>query len=166
MLKRQTCPCATLFATNTTWNGLDIFRFCGGQSWTWTGFSPSSPGFSFCLSFRHSQLLLTTNLWSFVTLELRGRACGARLNVKKRMRLLCFYRTHSTSKMLWISSLDREFRKITPNINQQMHLYNFYLKRFKTHKTIPTCFDLFRSSSGSSSFLAKVIKYSRFGSFL
>jgi len=34
-------------------------------------------------------------------------------------------------------------------INQQMHLYNFHLKHFKTLKTTPTCFYLFRSSSGS-----------------
>ena len=37
----------------------------------------------------------------------------------------------------------------TSNINQQMHLYDFHLKHFKTHKTTPTCFDIFRSSSGS-----------------
>jgi len=36
--------------------------------------------------------------------------------------------------------------KITSTINQQMHLYNFHLKHFKTLKTTPTCFDLFRSS--------------------
>jgi len=48
-----------------------------------------------------------------------------------------------------ISSLDRAFRKITSNINQQMHLYNFHLKHFKAHKITPTCFDLFISSSGS-----------------
>ena len=48
-----------------------------------------------------------------------------------------------------ISSLHRAFRKITSTINQQMHLYNFHLKRFKTLKTTPTRFDLFRSSSGS-----------------
>jgi len=44
----------------------------------------------------------------------------------------------------WISSLHRAFRKITSTINQQVHLYNFHLKRFKTLKTTPTCFDLFR----------------------
>ena len=38
---------------------------------------------------------------------------------------------------------------VTSNINQQMHLYTFHLKHFKTHKTTPICFDLFRSSSGS-----------------
>jgi len=43
----------------------------------------------------------------------------------------------------------RAFRKITSTINQQMHLYNFHLKRFETLKTTPTYFDLFRSSSGS-----------------
>jgi len=32
---------------------------------------------------------------------------------------------------LSISSLDRAFRKITSNINQQMHPYNFHLKHFK-----------------------------------
>jgi len=37
----------------------------------------------------------------------------------------------------------------TSTINQQMRLYNFHLKHFKTLKTTPTCFDLFRSSSGS-----------------
>jgi len=37
----------------------------------------------------------------------------------------------------------------TSTINQQMHLYSFHLKQFKTLKTTPTCFDLFRSSSGS-----------------
>ena len=37
----------------------------------------------------------------------------------------------------------------TSTINQQMHLYNFHLKHFKTLKTTPTCFDLFKSSSGS-----------------
>ena len=31
-----------------------------------------------------------------------------------------------------ISSLHRAFRKITSTINQQMHLYNFHLKHFKT----------------------------------
>jgi len=56
--------------------------------------------------------------------------------------------THKCSLMC-ISSLDRAFRKITSNINQQMHLYDFHLKHFKTLKTTPTCFDLFRSSSGS-----------------
>jgi len=45
-----------------------------------------------------------------------------------------------------ISSLHRAFRKITSTINQQMHLYNFHLKHFKTLKTTPTYFDLFRSS--------------------
>jgi len=48
-----------------------------------------------------------------------------------------------------VSSLHRAFPKITSTINQQMHLYNFHLKNFKTLKTTPTCFDLFRSSSGS-----------------
>jgi len=38
---------------------------------------------------------------------------------------------------------------ISSTINQQMHLYNFHLKHFKTLKTTPKCFDLFRSSSGS-----------------
>jgi len=38
---------------------------------------------------------------------------------------------------------------LTSTINQQMHLYNFQLKHFKTLKTTPTFFDLFRSSSGS-----------------
>ena len=42
---------------------------------------------------------------------------------------------------VWISSLHRPFRKITSTINQQMHLYNFRLKHFKTLKTTPTCFD-------------------------
>jgi len=51
--------------------------------------------------------------------------------------------------------------KNTSTINQQMHIYNFHLKHFKTLKTTPTCFDLFRSSP-----LAKVITYSRFSSFL
>jgi len=37
----------------------------------------------------------------------------------------------------------------TSTINQQMHLYKFHLKHFKTLKTTPTCFELFRSSSGS-----------------
>jgi len=50
---------------------------------------------------------------------------------------------------LLISSLVRAFRKNTTNINQQMHLYDFHLKHFKTLKTTPTCFDLFRSSPGS-----------------
>jgi len=50
---------------------------------------------------------------------------------------------------IWISSLNRAFRKITSSINQQMHLYNFHLKHYKTLKPTPTCFDLFRSSSGS-----------------
>ena len=35
-------------------------------------------------------------------------------------------------------------------INQQMYLYNFHSKHFKTLKTTPTCFDLFRSSSRRS----------------
>jgi len=48
-----------------------------------------------------------------------------------------------------ISSLDRAFRKITSTINQQMHPHNFHLKHFKTLKTTPTCFGLFRSSSGN-----------------
>ena len=78
---------------------LNLFRICGGQRGTWTGFSPSSPDFSFWLSFHHSQLLLTSNWWSLVTLEPRGRSCGARMNVKE-MRLFCFCRTQSTSKML------------------------------------------------------------------
>ena len=30
-----------------------------------------------------------------------------------------------------------------------MHLYNFHLKHVKKLKTTPTCFELFRSSSGS-----------------
>ena len=51
--------------------------------------------------------------------------------------------------VLSIPTLRRAFRKITSNINQQMHLYNFHLKHFKTLKTTPTYFDLFRSSSGS-----------------
>jgi len=38
---------------------------------------------------------------------------------------------------------------VTSTINQQMHLYNFHLKHFKTLKTTPTCFNIFRSSSGS-----------------
>jgi len=37
--------------------------------------------------------------------------------------------------------LHRAFRKITSTINQQMHLYNFHLKYFKTLKTTATCFD-------------------------
>ena len=60
------------------------------------------------------------------------------------------YLRHETHEShLWISSLHRAFRKITLTINQQMHLYNFHLKHFKTLKTTPTSFDLFRSSSGS-----------------
>ena len=38
---------------------------------------------------------------------------------------------------------------VTSTINQQMHLFNFHLKHFKTLKTTPTYFDLFRTSSGS-----------------
>ena len=60
-----------------------------------------------------------------------------------------------------ISSLHRAFRKITSNINQQMHLYNFHLKHFKTLKTTPTCLDLFRSSSGSFVFPCDVITLAR-----
>ena len=46
-----------------------------------------------------------------------------------------------------------------------MHLYNFHLKHFKTLKTTPT-FSIFSAHrQGVSSFLAKVITYSRFSSF-
>ena len=55
----------------------------------------------------------------------------------------------SHSYKQWISSLHGAFRKITSTINQQMHLHNFHLKHFKTLKSTPTCFDLFRSSSGN-----------------
>jgi len=48
---------------------------------------------------------------------------------------------------LWLC--DKPYCEITSTINQQMHLYNFHLKRFKTLQTTLTCFDLFRSSSGS-----------------
>jgi len=41
------------------------------------------------------------------------------------------------------------FLLVTSTINQKMHLHNFHLKHFKTLKTTSTCFDLFRSSSGS-----------------
>jgi len=56
--------------------------------------------------------------------------------------------SRNVSNIFTVSSLYRAFRKITSTINQQMNLYNFHLKYFKTLKTTPTCLDLFRSSSG------------------
>ena len=61
-----------------------------------------------------------------------------------------------------ISSLDRAFLKITSNINQQMHLYNFHLKHIKLLRHVSIFSD---HHQGVSSFLSKVITYSRFGSF-
>jgi len=43
-----------------------------------------------------------------------------------------------------ISSLDRAFRKITSTINQQMHLYNYHLKHFKTLKNHSDMFRFFQ----------------------
>jgi len=50
---------------------------------------------------------------------------------------------------LWRMMKQRVIIYFTSTINQQMHLHNFHLKHFKTLKTTPTCFDLFRLSSGS-----------------
>ena len=63
----------------------------------------------------------------------------------------------------WTSSLHRAFRKITSTINQQMHLYNFNLKHLKPLRHISIFSD---HHQGVSSFLAKVITYSRFCLFL
>jgi len=63
----------------------------------------------------------------------------------------------------WISPLHRAFRKITSNINQQMHLCNFHLKHLKPLRHVPIFSD---HHQGVSSFLARVITYSRFSSFL
>ena len=61
------------------------------------------------------------------------------------------------------SSLHRAFRKITSTINQQMHLYNFHLKHLELLRHVSIFSD---HHQGVSSFLAKVITYSRFSSFL
>jgi len=34
-------------------------------------------------------------------------------------------------------------KTITSTIDQQMHLYDFHLKHFKTLQTPPTCFEVF-----------------------
>ena len=52
---------------------------------------------------------------------------------------------------------------ITSTINQKMHLYNFHLKHFKTLRHVSIFSD---HHQDVSSFLAKVITYSRFSSFL
>jgi len=65
-----------------------------------------------------------------------------------------------------ILSLDRAFRKITSNINQEMHLYNFHLKHFKTQNYSRHVSIFSDHHQGISSFLAKIITYSRFRSFL
>jgi len=52
---------------------------------------------------------------------------------------------------------------VTSTINQQIHLYNFHLKHLKPLQH----FSIFSDHhQGVSSFLAKVITYSRFSSFL
>ena len=71
-----------------------------------------------------------------------------------------------TNLSVWISSLDRAFRKITSTIKQQMHLYNFHLKHFKHLKPLRHVSIFSDHHQGVSSFLAKVITYSRFSSFL
>jgi len=67
------------------------------------------------------------------------------------------------------TSLDTSVRGrniFTSTINQQMYLYNFPLKHFKTHKTTRHVSIFSDHHQGVSSFLAKVITYSRFSSFL
>jgi len=51
----------------------------------------------------------------------------------------------------------------TSTINQQLHLYNFHLKHLKPLRHVSIFSDHYQ---GLSSFLAKVITYSRFSSFL
>jgi len=88
-----------------------------------------------------------------------------------------------TKMFVWISSLHHTFRKIpstinqqmhlsstinqqmhlSSTINQQMHLYNFHLKHLKPLRRVSIFSD---HHQGISSFLAKVITYSRFSSFL
>ena len=65
-----------------------------------------------------------------------------------------------------ISSLHRAFRKITSTINQQMHLYNVHLNTLKHLKPLRHVSIFSDHHQGISSFLAKVITYSRFSSFL
>jgi len=55
------------------------------------------------------------------------------------------------------------FTSVTSTINQQMHLYNFHLKHLKPLRHISIFSD---HHQGFSSFLAKVITYSRCSSFL
>jgi len=54
-------------------------------------------------------------------------------------------------------------RFITSTINQQIHLYDFHLKHLKPLRLVSILSD---HHQGVSSFLAKVITYSRFSSFL
>ena len=80
----------------------------------------------------------------------------------------CFWKQNYTlnfklKRKLWISSFHSAFRKITSNINQQMQLYNFHLKHLKQLRHVSIFSD---HHQGVSSFLAKVITYSRFSSFL
>jgi len=85
--------------------------------------------------------------------------CSNRSNYTERV----WRETQSNVSWLWISSLDRAFRKITSNINQQMHLYNFHLKHIKLLQHVSIFSD---HHQGVSSSLAKVITYSQFSSFL
>jgi len=55
-------------------------------------------------------------------------------------------------KNLQILLLHRVFCRITSIINQHLHLYKFHIKTIKILKNTPTCFDHFRSSSGSYAF--------------
>ena len=74
-----------------------------------------------------------------------------------------FFYSPESQDRLWVSSLHRAFRKITSTINQQMHVYNFHLKHLKPLRPVSIFSD---HHQGVSSFLAKVITYSRFSSFL
>jgi len=55
------------------------------------------------------------------------------------------FTTVPTRERLRILPLAKHIQSITSTINQQMNLYNFHLKHFKTLKTTPTCsrFSLF-----------------------
>jgi len=72
---------------------------------------------------------------------------------------LCCY----TESQAFINCEKTDMDKVTSNINQQMHLYNFHLKHFKPLRHVSIFSD---HHQGVSSFLAKVITYSRFSSFL
>jgi len=83
----------------------------------------------------------------------------------------CFSEPHGL--LTFVIDTDSESHRCTVHFIKSFQLWTnkctyttFHLKHFKTLKTTPTCFDLFRSSSGSFVVPCKINTYSRFSSFL